>query len=158
MFLQVKPAHRRAEQSGTAHWRAPVIPTSFPAALPLWARHGAAASRPCGGTGALGYHLLAGARQGATACPGGGDSRSRLLARGSGCSRHSSHPSSDLVLTAALLCRYPCAPSRDAGSWNAMVTERRQTTRSQSETSGAYRCSYGLSRREVTFPGFMLFG
>ena len=72
MFPQIKPAHRRAEQSGTAHWRAPVIPTSFPAALPLWAWHGAAASRPRGGTGALSYHLLAGARQGATACPGRG--------------------------------------------------------------------------------------
>ena len=31
MFPQIKLAHRRAEPSGTAHWRAPVIPTSFPA-------------------------------------------------------------------------------------------------------------------------------
>jgi len=53
MFPQIKPAHRRAEQSGTAHWRAPVIPTSFPAATTAapgpGTRHGAAAPRPRGG-------------------------------------------------------------------------------------------------------------
>ena len=75
MFPQIKPAHRRAEQSIGAHLRAPVIPTSFPAAT-------AAASCPVPGmpllfpelrgAGTLTYYLLAGRRQSATACSGGG--------------------------------------------------------------------------------------
>jgi len=110
MFPQIKPAHRRAEPSSTAHLRAPVIPTSFPATTAAasgpgtW--HGAAAPRPCEGAGALSYHLLAGARQGCHGMPGWrGTADHDRCARGSGGSQHPGHPSSDLAVTAALALR-----------------------------------------------------
>ena len=42
-------------------------------------------------------------RQGATACPGGGDRRSRLMSLGERLQPASGHPPRDLVFTAALL-------------------------------------------------------
>jgi hypothetical protein len=76
MFPQMKRAHRRAEQSGRAHPRAPVIPTSFPAATAAASGPGTwqtlLAPDPSGGARALSYHLLADTRHDATAGSGGG--------------------------------------------------------------------------------------
>ncbi len=85
-----------------------MIPTSFPAiaaaasALGYLARRGCL--QTCGGAGALSHHLLAGARQGATACSGGGGPPITTPGRAA-ISQHLGHLPSDLAVTAALVLR-----------------------------------------------------
>jgi len=124
MFPQMKP--RTGEQTrAAARLRAPVIPTSFPAtsaaASGPGTRHGAAASRPRGGAGALSYHLLAGTRQGAPACAGGGVPLITLMSWGSSWRQHPGSPpqrsGSDCCAGVASLLlnarRHPSAAQQD---------------------------------------------
>ena len=95
MFPQVKPAHRGAEQSSRAHWRAPVIPTSFPAATAAapgpGTRHGAAGSRPPGPQQPSAAFSLAPVKTPRHARVAG-CRRSRLICRGSGGRQQPGHP------------------------------------------------------------------